>query len=202
MDLIFPQTEMERRVRNASTEDFFEKISISFPDKKTLAVFSYRDPFIRTAIWMFKYRRNMWLAKIFAEAIDDSLIEEIGEKALFENFNEPILIPMPLSRKRRRFRGFNQSELIAKEVSNLSGFPYEKKVLIKVKETESQTHKNKKERRENIKGTFKVKKPEKIKRRNIILIDDVYTTGSTLGEADKVLREAGAKKVFRLVVAH
>ena len=205
LDIIFPQSETERRIRNSKKEVFFKLIKIEAIDEKTISVFEYRNDFIKEALWMLKYRRNMWLAKIFAEAMYEVLLEEIGDQILFNNFTKPILIPLPLSKTRAQERGFNQSELLAKEIylidekENLS---FEPKVLFKIKNTESQTHKNKKDRRENIKGSFEVRNSQKIKGRNIILIDDVYTTGSTLNEAGRVLRKSGAKKVFGLVVAH
>ena len=122
-----------------------------------------------------------------------------------ENFRDPVIIPIPLAKKRMHERGFNQSLLISKKISKLSSgnLILEKDVLIKPKDTEHQARiENRNERLKNIVGSFRVINEEKIKNRNIILIDDVTTTGATLGEAKKVLKQAGARKVIAFTVAH
>ncbi|MBP9802909.1 MAG: ComF family protein [Candidatus Pacebacteria bacterium] len=169
-------------------------------------IYDFRDPIIRKAIWALKYKNKKDVAKIFAEAIYSHIIEELSDLKRLENFSLPILIPIPISQKRKKERNYNQSLLLAEEIISLDqnqNFILEKDILLKIKETEHQARlKNKKERLENLVNTFKVKNIEKIKNRNIILLDDVVTTGATITEAKKVLRKAGAKKVIAFSIAH
>ena len=193
-------------------------------------LYDYRHPPIKKALWLLKYNGKKRLAGIFAEILYEKIIEELSELSVMENFNEAILIPIPLSTKRYRERGFNQAELICKELIRLSRtnhltppsaplsiskwrgvggevFTLENNVLIKPRETEHQARiHNRTERLKNIIGSFSIKNEKenisKIKERNIILIDDITTTGATLTEAKKVLKQAGARKVIAFTVAH
>jgi len=182
------------------------------------SLFDYRHPPIKKAIWLLKYQGKKNIADIFAEAMHGRIMEELADLSLLENFRQPILIPIPLAPRRQRERGFNQAELICKKLvelnKNNSKYPetylrhgvdwtLEKNVLTKPKDTEHQARiENRSQRLKNIVGSFAVKNPEKIKSKNIILIDDVTTTGATLNEARKILRQAGAKKIIAFTVAH
>ena len=136
------------------------------------------------------------------------ILEELSELTLMENFTNAILIPIPLSGKRYRERGYNQAELICRELEKLdkkSNFTLEKNILIKPKETIHQAHiKDRRERLRNLSGSFAIKEQNKniIKNRNIILIDDITTTGATLSEAKKILKKYGARKIIAFTVAH
>lgn len=169
-------------------------------------LYEYRHPPIKKAIWLLKYKGKKRLASIFAEALYGRILEELADLSVMENFCEPVLIPIPLSNKRYRERGFNQAELICQkliELDNNINFKLEKDVLIKRKDGKHQAHiENRRERLKNIIGSFSVKNMEKIKNRNIILIDDVTTTGATLTETKKMLKESGARKIIAFTVAH
>lgn len=109
-----------------------------------------------------------------------------------------LLAPVPLHPKRLRQRGFNQALLLAQ------AFPgpfLQRELLVRVRHTQPQTGLNPKERRQNVKGAFAVPRPELVKGKNILLIDDVFTTGSTVRECAQVLRRAGARRVDVLTVA-
>ena len=101
---------------------------------------------------------------------------------------------VPLSWKRKLQRGYNQSLLIAKIISNILQVKIESKILYKTKNIVPQSTLNKKERKENIKGAFKVKNIEKIRNKKILIIDDIYTTGSTLNECSRNLMRNGIIK--------
>jgi competence protein ComFC len=126
-----------------------------------------------------------------------------------ENFREPILIPIPLSRERFRERSYNQTELICEELIRLDTSPrahqlnLEKNILIKKIDTphQAQIH-DRSHRLKNVVGSFTLKNSDMINGKNIILIDDITTTGATLSEARKVLKKAGAKKIIAFTVAH
>ncbi len=172
--------------------------------------YDYRHPNIKKAVWMLKYNGKKRLAGVFGEVIYNRILEELSDLSQMENFLDPILVPIPLSDKRLRERGFNQAEMICKKLMKLdagNNFELENKVLIKIKETEHQARiEDRGQRLKNIVGSFAIKgnqkNNERIKGRNIILIDDVTTTGATLNEAKKVLKHAGAKKVIAFTVAH
>ncbi len=186
----------------------------TFREQENDFVFStlnYQKEIVKKAVWLLKYRRKKELAKIFAGIVYENILEEIPDLKTFENFSDPILIPIPLSEKRYKERGFNQAELIAEHVSDMSAtsggrFVLEKNILKKIKDTPNQARiKDRSIRLENLKNCFSISEPEgiqKIKNRNIILIDDVITTGATLLEAKKTLEKFGAKKVYAFTVAH
>ena len=168
--------------------------------------YDYRDPIIKKIIWLIKYRQRKALIPLCAEMLHELLLEELQEKRIFENWQEAILIPIPLSKQRMRERGFNQSALLSKALVKLDAthaLSYMDNVLLKHRETKHQAHiKNKHERLANLMGSFRIQNPEKIKGARIILVDDVTTTGATLSEARKVLKHAGAKEVIGITLAH
>jgi ComF family protein len=174
-------------------------------------LYDYRHPTIKKSLWLLKYNGKKRLANVFAEIIYEKMMEELSELSVMENFTEPVLIPIPLSPKRYRERGFNQAELICKEIIKISKirgevFTLEKNILIKPKDTEHQARiRDRRERLKNLVGSFTIKNDEQaklIKNRNIILIDDITTTGATLAEARKTLKKSGARKVIAFTVAH
>ena len=118
-----------------------------------------------------------------------------------EDFIDFLVIPIPLAEKRLKWRNFNQSKEIGKNIAEFLEIPLIDGSLIKIKNTKAQIELSEKEREENIKGSFVVKDKEKINGRKILLIDDVYTTGSTMEETAKILKESGAKEVWGMVVA-
>jgi ComF family protein len=114
-----------------------------------------------------------------------------------------IIVPIPLGKKRLRQRGYNQSGLIAEQLQKNIGVRVEKNLLMRVKNTKPQTelaHGN--ARRENIKGCFEINKKTIVsKESNIVLLDDVATTGATLQEAADILKKNGYKKIIVTVIA-
>jgi ComF family protein len=172
-------------------------------------IYDYRHPPIKKLLWLFKYNHKKRLAKIFAEILYGRIVEELSELSIMENFREPILIPIPLSRERFRERSYNQTELICEELIRLDTSPrahqlnLEKNILIKKIDTphQAQIH-DRRHRLKNVVGSFTLKNSDMINGKNIILIDDITTTGATLSEARKVLKKAGAKKIIAFTVAH
>jgi len=184
-------------------------------------LYDYRHPPVKKALWLLKYKDKKRLAKIFAEILYGNIIEELSDLSVMQNFTDAILIPIPLSKKRYRERGYNQAELICKELVKIdqatylrdsvnmskSNFTLIGDILIKPKETKHQAHiENRSERLKNIVGSFAVKNAEGnislIKGKNIILIDDITTTGATLAEARKILKQSGARKIIAFTIAH
>lgn len=220
LDIVFPTKCISC---NQAGADLCVKCLSSFPiaERETakwiFPLYDYRHPPMKKALGLFKYKGKKRLASIFAEIIYDKILEELSELSVMENFNNVILIPIPLSPKRYRERGYNQAELICKELIKINNlrhsvdeklnFSLENNILIKPKETEHQARiENRSERLKNIIGSFAIKNGAKnidsIKGRNIILIDDIITTGATLNEARKILKQAGARKIIAFTVAH
>ena len=128
-------------------------------------------------------------------------------QAFIRNYQLPIeyldfLIPIPLHKSRQREREFNQAEILSQEVAREFNKNVLTGVLIRVKPTQTQTELTYQERCQNVKRSFSVNKPELIKDKNLLLIDDVLTTGATANEAAKCLKNAGAKKVLLLTLAN
>ena len=172
-------------------------------------LYDYRHPIIKKSLWLLKYRGKKRLANIFAEIVYDKILEELSDLSVMQNFNDAILIPIPLSSKRYRERGFNQAELICRELIKINDLrrsvylKLENNILIKPKDTEHQARiKDRRARLKNMIGSFAIKNANLIKGKNIILIDDITTTGATLAEAKKILKQAGARKIIAFTVAH
>lgn len=173
------------------------------------AVFDYRNPIIRRAIWRFKYKNVRGFAEIFGERLYEEIVGDLGDSLHFsasipasETF---LLTPIPLHKKRLRRRGYNQSELIARVIlKNDTGNIFERspKALLRIRETKPQAKSEKRAvRLQNLRGAFRAD-PARVRGKHIILIDDVATTGATLAEARKALLSAGARSVRAYAVAH
>ena len=167
-------------------------------DKLLIAV-NYHHPLIKKAIHRFKYFPYIHsLAKNLA-ALLIKLVKNSPQTISYLSKNNFVLIPVPLASRKLAQRGFNQAEALAKELSQKFNWPLNAKLLKKTKNTRSQTKLNYKERKRNIKNVFTVLDTECPK--NIILVDDIFTTGVTLQETAKTLRRAGAKKIWAIVLA-
>lgn len=111
-----------------------------------------------------------------------------------------IVLPVPLHLKRLRERGFNQSGLMAKEFARCLGLPVSFDTLVRKNWTDPQTRLNRDQRHINVKNAFEVCEGEDVKGRRILILDDVYTTGTTLSECARMLRKKGALEVYALTV--
>ena len=111
------------------------------------------------------------------------------------------IIPVPISRKRKKERGYNQSYLLAKEIANNTGIILKNNCIFKTKNIIEQSKLNKEERRKNIQGVYKLKNGEKLENKKILLLDDIYTTGSTVNECLKILKQARPTKMDVLTIA-
>lgn len=112
-----------------------------------------------------------------------------------------LIIPVPMTKKSVHDRGYNQSVMLAKEISKLSGIAADDTTLQKIKETRKQHDLTERERKTNLTGSFTVVAPEKIAGKTILLCDDVYTTGSTFHECARTLLSGGAKEVYCAAVS-
>ncbi len=205
--IVFPSPSEIQELESLSTEDFVLKASplSTEPDDNIKSLFNYHDPLIKKSLWELKYQGNTKIAQTLGKLLYERLLDELSDALMFSNFDKPILIPLPLSKKRRKVRGWNQSEILIRAIVTYDIhkiFSYSFTTLIKHQHTEPQTKLTRSERMQNLKGCFMVQNKEFIKHKNIILIDDVTTTGSTIREAMSVLKEAGAGKIMAFTIAH
>lgn len=129
----------------------------------------------------------------------EELYYRYGKKLL--EWGIDVIIPVPLHKRKRRSRGFNQAEEIGKRLSILLHIPMDTNLLIRTKHTKAQKQLNDKERRNNIKDAFKVKQEEVRTIKRVLLVDDIYTTGSTVDECAKELLRAGVQTVYVATIA-
>lgn len=159
----------------------------------------YQNEIIKKLIHSFKYE------PFVKEISQDLAILIIAHLQLIEknkkDFSDFLIMPIPLSLKRKKWRGFNQSEEIAKFLAEYLGLSIYNDILLKIKETAPQITFKGKEREENIKNAFYIKEKERVVGKKILLIDDVYTTGSTIEEVARILKQSGAKEIWGIVVA-
>ena len=158
--------------------------------------FMYKyEGMLREKIIDYKFNENAYLYKMFSKII----LKNKKICGFLKKYD--IIIPVPIHNVRKRHRGYNQTELIAKQISKKLEIKLENNVLIKNKNIISQSELDKKSRIENIKNAFIVENIDKIINKNIVIFDDIYTTGSTLNECSKMLKEVGAKKIGILTIA-
>jgi ComF family protein len=207
LDLIFPKFCLGcKREGTFLCEDCFSILEIStshqkFRGKNLADLYfpvNYENFLVKKLIQNFKYPPLIKELKKELSLIIFSHLLLLDKKPDFSDF---VLVPIPLSKKKLKWRGFNQAEEIAKELSNFLKIPLISDCLIKIKETKDQVELSEKERKESVKGVFFVKNEEKILGKNVLLVDDVFTTGATMEEAARVLREAGVKKIVGIVIA-
>ncbi len=154
----------------------------------------YYDNITRYSILRLKYYEQRQYAKTFAKMMYEKMIR-IDLKGY------DYIICVPMHKKKKKKRGYDQAEEIGKELSKLTNIQLEKDNLIRIKNTLPQSKVSFEDRRKNVKGVFKVLKPEVIKDKNILLIDDIYTTGSTIKYCKEELKNAGAKEVCCFTLA-
>ena len=150
---------------------------------------------IREYILSYKFFEKAYMYKTFAKLILKN--EEICRK--LKTYD--IIGIVPVHKKRKAERGYDQSELIAREIAkNIKEIKYEK-ILKKIKNNVKQSSLNEKARRENVKNVYDIQNKEIIENKRIILFDDIYTTGSTVNECSRILKENGAEKILVLSLA-
>ena len=170
-----------------------EKVNNKYFDYQ-IKVLKYENE-IRSKIIDYKFNEKAYLYKTFGKITLNN--EKIY--SFLKKYDIMLCVPMYISKKMQR--GYNQSELIAKEIARTTGFKYINRNLVKIKNTKKQSTLTKNQREENVKNAFVVKNVDKIKNKKIILFDDIYTTGSTVNECSKVLKKAGAKEIVVLTLA-
>ena len=159
--------------------------------------FAAYDGALRRLVHLLKYEQLRPAADVIGRLLAECLAAR--------KFDRPVIVvPVPLHRSKKRQRGFNQSELIARSALRYldsPNFELRTSILRRVRATTSQTGLTRHQRRENVRGAFAVAAPELVKGRAVMIVDDVYTTGTTLNECARILRAAGAEQVVVATVA-
>lgn len=151
------------------------------------------DNHVISLIHKFKYAKYKFLAEPLSYLLYDTL--------LIQNWKIDLICYVPLYLKREKDRGYNQSCELANYLSQHTGIPVFHDI-VRLRDTPTQTKLSRRERQDNVKGCFKINNRNTIKNLNILLIDDVFTSGSTSNEISKELKKAGSNKVYILTVAH
>ena len=155
----------------------------------------YKNNVVR-AVHNFKYSGKKYLAKPFAKIMFSSYNEL---KDLVGNFD--MIIPIPLHKDKQKKRGFNQAELLANEIALLADVKVEKDLVKRVKNTTTQTELSREGRRANLENAFELIDKSKVKGKNVLIIDDILTTGATTESLSKLLKNAKAKHICVLTFA-
>lgn len=175
-------------------------------ERDIIALYDYRDPIIKKAIWELKYHHKRYLGEKLGKLLYESMIEELGDMRVYIAGRSILVVPVPISNKKTKLRGYNQALTIAKGFCSSvpSGtFEIKNNIVTKKIDTLPQARiTDRKRRLENVRGVFGVKNKEIVKGRTVIVIDDVTTTGGTINEVMKILKKSGAKKVIGFAVAH
>lgn len=156
--------------------------------KTGIAAFKYNG-MISKSIYKFKYHNRRSYAAFYGDAISNVYENDILR------WNADVIIPVPIHYKRRVKRGYNQAELVARELGDKLNISVDEKYLFRVANTKPMKELDKTDRKKNVEKAFKIYR-NVVEYKKIILVDDIYTTGSTLDACAKVLLEAGAREVF------
>jgi len=207
LDLLFPRRCLGcQREGSHFCEDCFSLLSLArapsvISARSSLSALfcatSYEDALVQRLIHAFKYPPFL---RDLAKPLAFSIIAHITL------LNKPIyppdvICPIPLHKRRLKWRGYNHAEELAKQLGQAFSLPVVTDVLLKTKHTAPQANLGKEKRLANMKGVFQVRNLKAIEAKNILLVDDVYTTGATMEECARVLKKAGAARVFGAVVA-
>ena len=176
-DAVRLQYEYDRKFNSEKIiEDFYARYV--FETDKTL------QHIIHALKYQKKFRLGIFLGEILSEGIKS------------RNWQIDLIIPVPIHHLKKAERGYNQSDYLAKGLSKGLNIPYSTKSLKRIKHTESQTRLHINERAINVANAFKVRNSKKIKNKNILLVDDIITTGATTQECGKALVNGGANSVY------
>ena len=163
--------------------------------KEHLYIFEYKG-IIRKLILNYKFNDKAYLNELFVKIILKN------EKICRKIKKYDIIMPVPIHRARKRQRGYDQSEIIARKIADyFEEIKLNIETLKKEKNTIAQSSLTKEQRQQNVKQVYKIENKEKIENKRVILFDDIYTTGSTAEECARLLKENGAKEVLVFTLA-
>ena len=211
LEALFPSTRPEKELFSLSKEDALAILphAPQTPFANMNSIFAYKDERVTKLIWNIKYKKSRRAVEIGGYALYRKLIAITGSDLV----RGTIIIPVPITKRRKNERGYNQCELLVDEIVRLDTekqFAIEKELLRRIHHADRQTLKDRTDRLTDAKGIFSVNDifADKIKNDTnqnkipIIIIDDVITTGSTMKEAIETMKNAGFRNVSGLSLAH
>ncbi len=157
-----------------------------FTQGKALWVY---DKFVRESIYRFKYQNRRDYARVYAGELAEAYGGWIRARKI------QAIVPIPLHKDRKKLRGFNQAEVLAVELGKILGIPVKRNLLIRTRNTRPQKELNGIERKNNLKKALKISE-NVVQLKYILIVDDIYTTGSTMDAASSLLKEAGVIEVY------
>ena len=173
----------------------FKIVNIYNKDYKYLVYLEKYQDNIRHKILNFKFYDEAYIGEYFIKFL-------LKNKSLCEFLKKfDLIIPVPMYKLKKARRGYNQTELLADSLSKILNIECRKDILVKIKENKTQSKLHEKERIKNVKNVFSVESQNNIFGKNIILVDDISTTGATIGECAKLLKKVGAKTVCAFVIS-
>ena len=200
-DFLFPPRVDERVVRDISADDFISLVAPRLvPETRpgTVILLPFNNVCVRAVIHEAKYRGSEYAFKLLALALTEYLRDADDVGRTTSNIS---IVPIPLGKERRKERGFNQAEEVAKLAARELVTRVENDLLVRTRETISQVSLAREKREENMRGAFRATRRAD-PARTYIVIDDVITTGATLQAAVDALKEAGAEHIIPLALAH
>ena len=204
LDILFPKTCLNsgKYGKNYLCSSCFDKMDLRFKifpiSKKSYNFLIYLGKYkeeIRKRLLEFKFYNKAYINEYFLEFL-------IKDKNICDFLNKfDIIIPVPMHKDKKLRRGYNQTEIFAKNLSKKLNVGYEDDVLIKFKENKTQSLLLPNDRTKNVKDVFRIKNSFKLKNKNIILVDDIFTTGATVNVCSSLLKKSGASEIIILVIA-
>ncbi|MEK7641884.1 MAG: phosphoribosyltransferase family protein [Patescibacteria group bacterium] len=224
LDALFPLSPAEQELLSYSPKDAYLSLppapdfsGLALPLPGARSVFAYQDERVSKLVWSIKYKKSPWAIQLGGYALLRMILQEHQSATTPENLKKTLIVPVPITPRRRRERGYNQCELLIDEVERLAkiessgSFIFEKNLLIRTQHAARQTLKGRADRLESARGIFSIDH-EVLERLNyqdiaarkapVLIIDDVITTGSTVHEAIKTLKGVGFENVRALSLAH
>lgn len=204
LDILFPKICLNcgKYGKNYLCSSCFDKMDLRFKifpiSKKSYNFLIYLGKYkeeIRKRLLEFKFYNKAYINEYFLEFL-------IKDKNICDFLNKfDIIIPVPMHKDKKLRRGYNQTEIFAKNLSKKLNLGYEDDVLIKFKENKTQSLLLPNERTKNVRDVFRIKNSFKLKNKNIILVDDIFTTGATVNVCSSLLKKSGASEIIILVIA-
>ena len=161
---------------------------------KHLYIFRY-EGIIRNKIIEYKFEDKGYLYKMFAKII----LSDKKTGNFIKKYD--VIIPVPISKKRKKKRGYNQSELVANELAQKLNQDIWTDIIIKKKDNKPQSELNKLERIKNVEDIYEINKPIEVKNKKVLLLDDIYTTGSTVNEIARKLKQNQTQEIGVITLA-
>ncbi|WP_294627087.1 ComF family protein [uncultured Bacteroides sp.] len=187
-----PRTDCHLQKDNRIEKLFWGK----FPLERATSFFFYRKGSdFRQILYRLKYGGQKSIGTIMGRY----MAAELQESGFFEDID--VILPVPLHKKKQRMRGYNQSEWIARGIAAVTGLPIDTASVVRRKNTETQTRKSSLERWENVRGIFELRHAESLSGKHILIVDDVLTTGATIGECASCLTDMEGIRISVLTMA-